>query len=326
MQMWRLWSIRALLSNQTVVASLILCTLDYFLINRQSLCCAWLTWGSDLPAWPAPLPAPLQSHPNSGQRQTVIIGACLQGGGEVSQSETLEIGANYNVCAEGHQSRVVNGKCWSNRLRVHRHVINEHGCCKSPMMELQPVGYTLQVTAFLTAWNVHSDLYLFCTKEAMFHAFACLSVSRVTQKLLDVFQWQWQDCGGVMTWKHHCFFLTAASRGLLWATGGPLTTHTVMFESAEPVTILSSLRLPWRPHTLSWWPSSVFTHSLVFMVHSFTKPSEPLRTEHSGAGVGERGFVGRLTFISDVTGRQTWPISSETEEGGATIVCASHPH
>lgn len=57
----------------------------------------------------------------------------------------------------------------------------------------------------------------------------------------------------------------------------PLTTHTVMLESADPVAILSSLRLAWRPHTLSWCASSVFTHSLVLMVHSFTKPSEPLR-------------------------------------------------
>lgn len=63
--------------------------------------------------------------------------------------------------------------------------------------------------------------------------------------------------------------LEASSRMLL-------TDHTVMLESAEPVTILSSLQLVWRPHTLSWWASSVITHSLVLMVHSFTKPSEPL--------------------------------------------------
>lgn len=65
-------------------------------------------------------------------------------------------------------------------------------------------------------------------------------------------------------------------------TDNTLTTHTVMLESAEPVTILSSLVLAWRPQTLSWWASSVFTHSLVFMVQSFTKPSEPLRSERSG--------------------------------------------
>lgn len=57
------------------------------------------------------------------------------------------------------------------------------------------------------------------------------------------------------------------------------TSHTVMLESEEPVTILSSLALACRAHTLSWWASSVFTHSLVLMVHSFTKPSEPLECE-----------------------------------------------
>lgn len=56
------------------------------------------------------------------------------------------------------------------------------------------------------------------------------------------------------------------------------TSQTVMLESAEPVTILSSLALACRAHTLSWWASSVLTHSLVLMVHSFTKPSEPLRS------------------------------------------------
>lgn len=76
----------------------------------------------------------------------------------------------------------------------------------------------------------------------------------------------------------------------VWQTAAAtFTSHTVIWESAEPVTILSSRRLPWRPHTLSWWASSVFTHSLVLIVHSFTKPSEPLRrrcreigTEHQG--------------------------------------------
>lgn len=67
------------------------------------------------------------------------------------------------------------------------------------------------------------------------------------------------------------------------ATGDTRTSHTVMLESAEPVTILSSLAPACRAHTLSWWASSVFTHSLVLMVHSFTKPSEPLEGESAVA-------------------------------------------
>lgn len=98
-----------------------------------------------------------------------------------------------------------------------------------------------------------------------------------------------------------------------------LTTHTVILESAEPVTTLSSLWLPWRPHTLSWWASSVLTHSLVFMVHSFTKPSEPLRTGHSD----------EMTYNSSPTVKplfkhHTWPTSRETEEGGSTIMQNKH--
>lgn len=79
-----------------------------------------------------------------------------------------------------------------------------------------------------------------------------------------------------------------------------LTTHTVMLESAEPVTILSSLRVAWRPHTLSWWASSVFTHSLVFMVHSFTKPSEPLRT----VGREELELCVNSFYLKTLHGRQ----------------------
>lgn len=79
-----------------------------------------------------------------------------------------------------------------------------------------------------------------------------------------------------------------------------LTTHTVMLESAEPVTILSSLRVAWRPHTLSWWASSVFTHSLVFMVHSFTKPSEPLRT----VGRDELELCVNSFYLKTLHGRQ----------------------
>lgn len=51
----------------------------------------------------------------------------------------------------------------------------------------------------------------------------------------------------------------------------------MILESADPVTIRSSLLLPCRAHTLSWCASNVFTHSLVLMVQSFTRPSEPLQ-------------------------------------------------
>lgn len=47
----------------------------------------------------------------------------------------------------------------------------------------------------------------------------------------------------------HCHYLLKDH--LLPGDQTTLTSHTVMLESAEPVTILLSLQLPWRPHTLS---------------------------------------------------------------------------
>lgn len=55
----------------------------------------------------------------------------------------------------------------------------------------------------------------------------------------------------------------------------------MILESADPVTIRSSLLLPCRAHTLSWCASNVFTHSLVLMVQSFTRPSEPLQVREN---------------------------------------------
>lgn len=141
-----------------------------------------LTWVSDPLAWPAPLPAPLQSHPSGGRRrEDNILSDLLIAGGE------------------------------------------ESGC-------------------------VHDQLKHFNTlEEASWFVWELFNSSPPSQPQLS-----------------------------------DLTVQIVMLESADPVAILSSLQLAWRPHTLSWWASSVFTHSLVLMVHSFTKPSEPLDKQDQG--------------------------------------------
>lgn len=109
-----------------------------------------------------------------------------------------------------------------------------------------------------------------------------------------------------------------------------LTSHRVILESAEPVTILSSLWLPWRPHTLSWWASSVFTHSLVFMVHSFTKPSEPLKTETQGWQMNYNSLpTGKRLFKhhSRETSRdRRWLHNNTDFKRFCNMSCVSHPH
>lgn len=57
------------------------------------------------------------------------------------------------------------------------------------------------------------------------------------------------------------------------------TFHSVMHESLDAVTTISSCLLEWRPQILSSWPSNVFTHSFVLIVQSFKRPSEPLLEE-----------------------------------------------
>lgn len=57
------------------------------------------------------------------------------------------------------------------------------------------------------------------------------------------------------------------------------TFHSMMQESLDAVTTISSCLLEWRPQILSSWPSNVFTHSFVLIVQSFKRPSEPLLEE-----------------------------------------------
>lgn len=57
------------------------------------------------------------------------------------------------------------------------------------------------------------------------------------------------------------------------------TFQSVMEESLDAVTTMSSCLLEWRPQILSSWPSNVFTHSFVLIVQSFKRPSEPLLEE-----------------------------------------------
>lgn len=57
------------------------------------------------------------------------------------------------------------------------------------------------------------------------------------------------------------------------------TFHSVMQESLDADTTISSCLLEWRPQILSSWPSKVFTHSFVLIVQSFKRPSEPLSEE-----------------------------------------------
>lgn len=127
--------------------------------------------------------------------------------------------------------------------------------------------------------------------------------------------------------KHHTGFMLLVSFKAPLA----LTSHRVILESAEPVTSLSSLWLPWRPHTLSWWASSVFIHSLVFMVHSFTKPSEPLRTEtqwwemnYNSLPTGKHLFKHHTRATS--RDRRRWLHNNADFKRFCNMSCVSHPH
>lgn len=201
--------------------------------------CVYLTWVSGLLAWPAPLPTPLQSHPNRGTKTTFSVIIC----------EWVQRKPTFHDTTGQPELKVTQIKCavWAGQWNI--------------SVFLSPVVFLLEMLVFcdnilLTfGVNVHVDgpFYLSKTKSYKF---------TTTAQFTHLFP------------KRERPLLSSSSISQI-----TLTTHTVILESAEPVTILSSFWLPWRPQTLSWWASSVFTHSLVFMVHSFTKPSEPLRTK-----------------------------------------------
>lgn len=206
--------------------------------------CVYLTWVSGLPAWPAPLPIPLQSHPNIGAKTTfsLIIFEWVQ------KKPTFPSRHKRTFRAKSHLDKM----CSLSRSVKYFCFLKSSGVCLGNVRLLwqyfvyRPLGSTYMLMAHYT-WVKRNPTSL--------PPQLCLFV----------------------------YLLPRRERPLLSSSSIsqiPLTTHTVILESAEPVTILSSFWLPWRPQTLSWWASSVFTHSLVFMVHSFTKPSEPLRTKY----------------------------------------------
>lgn len=97
------------------------------------------------------------------------------------------------------------------------------------------------------------------------------------------------------------------------------TFHSVMQESLDAVTTISSCLLEWRPQILSSWPSNVFTHSFVLIVQSFKRPSEPLLEKKETQQTSLRESLDRSILTLPHLKCQTYLSHSNAFQTGAEL-------